>query len=177
MKRDDLYRVAEALKAPMEHFVRESRVRTAILVNHSGQVLAEHGFSSRYDVGNVAALAAAAHASAHALAELTESGRWMHMHHAGQDKQIFLAPFEVGGEDLILVAIFDEDSTLGLVQLFFDHLVEAIRSVPELQNKLPGGDAEEFESDLEAGVERLLSEPEGQEGAGGSSTPGGTESG
>ena len=162
MKRDDLFRAAEALKVPMQDFIRESRVRTAILLNHSGQVLAEHGFSSGFDAGNVAALAAAAHASAHALAELTESGRWMHMHHAGKDKQLFLAHFTVGDEDLILVAIFDEDSTLGLVQLFFDRLVEAVRSVPELQNTLPDGEVQEFEADLEAGVERLLSDPESE---------------
>ncbi len=160
MKRDDLYRVAGSLEGPMGDFVREARVRTALLVNHSGQVLAQHGFSKGYEVGDIATLAAAAHASAHALAELTESGRWMHLHHAGQEKQLFLAPFAVGEEELILVAIFDEDSTLGLVQLFFDRLVESIREIPELSGRLPRGDAEGLESDLQAGVERFLSEPE-----------------
>ena len=144
----------------MNDFVREARVRTALLVNQSGQVLARHGFSQSFEVGDIATLAAAAHASAHALAELTDSGRWVHMHHAGSDRQLFLAPFRVGEEELILVAIFDEDSTLGLVQLFFDQLVESIRDVPELSGRLPKGDAEGFEADLEAGVERLLSEPE-----------------
>lgn len=160
MKRDDLYRIAGSLEQPMESFVREARVRTALLVNHSGQVLAQHGFSTGYEVGDIATLAAAAHASAHALAELTESGRWMHLHHAGQEKQLFLAPFQAGTEELILVAIFDEDSTLGLVQLFFDRLVESIREIPEISGTLPKGDVEGFESDLEAGVERLLTEPE-----------------
>ncbi|MDX1674346.1 MAG: roadblock/LC7 domain-containing protein [Longimicrobiales bacterium] len=160
MKRDDLYAVAEAIKGPMKDFVRESRVRTALLVNHSGQVLAQRGFSRGFDVGDVATLAAAAHSSAHALAKLTDSDRWTHLHHAGREKQIFLAPFRVGDEELILIAIFDDDSTLGLVQLFFDRLVEAIREIPQLQNRLPKGDAEGFERDLEAGVERLLSEPE-----------------
>lgn len=160
MRRDDLYEVAEAIGGPMKDFVREARVRTALLVNHSGQILAQHGFSRGFDVGDVATLAAAAHSSAHALAELTESGRWMHLHHAGRQKQIFLAPFEVGGQALILVAIFDDESTLGLVQLFYDRLVEAIRELPELRDHLPEGDAEGFERDLEAGVERLLSEPE-----------------
>lgn len=160
MKREDLKRVADALAEPMRTFVRESRVRTAILVNQSGQILARHGFSQGFDVGDVATLAAATHASAHALAELTDSGRWVHLHHAGREKQLFLAPFRIGDEELILVAIFDDTSTLGLVQLFFDRLVEAIREVPELQSTLPGGEVDEFERDLEAGVERLLSEPE-----------------
>lgn len=160
MKRDDLNRVADALEEPMKVFVRESRVRTAILVNQSGQILARHGFSEGFDAGDVATLAAATHASAHALAELTDSGRWVHLHHAGREKQLFLAPFRVGAEELILVAIFDDTSTLGLVQLFFDRLVEAIRSVPELVSERTEGEVDEFERDLEAGVERLLSEPE-----------------
>ena len=160
MKRDDLDRVAEALKEPMKTFVRESRVRMAILVNQAGQVLAQQGFSRGFEVNNVAALAAAAHASAHPLAELTESDRWSHLHHAGVEKQLFLAPFVVGQEPLIPVAIFDDDSTLGLVQLFFDRLVEAVQEIPELQGRLRSEDAAAFERDLEAGIERLLSEPE-----------------
>src|SRR5690606_8050389 len=88
MKRGDLDRVASSLAEPMTEFVRESRVRTAILINHAGQVLASHGFSRGFDAANVAALSAAAHASAHALAELTGAGHWMHMHHAGKQNQL-----------------------------------------------------------------------------------------
>jgi predicted regulator of Ras-like GTPase activity (Roadblock/LC7/MglB family) len=158
MRREDLKRVAVALAEPMKTFVRSSRVRTAVLVNQSGQVLAHHGFGQSYDIGNVATLAAAAHSSAHALAELTGAGRWMHLHHAGKDNQLFLAPFKAGSEALVLVAIFDHDSTLGLVQLFFDRLAEAIRELPELGRALRPGDVAAFESDLEAGLDRLLSE-------------------
>jgi predicted regulator of Ras-like GTPase activity (Roadblock/LC7/MglB family) len=158
MRREDVKRVAEALAEPMKTFVRDSRVRTAVLVNRSGQVLAHHGFGQSYDIGNVAALAAAAHSSAHALAELTGAGRWMHLHHAGKENQLFLAPFVAGSEELVLVAIFDDDSTLGLVQLFFDHLVDAIRQIPEFGHSLAPSDVEAFESDLEAGLDRLLPE-------------------
>jgi predicted regulator of Ras-like GTPase activity (Roadblock/LC7/MglB family) len=158
MKRDDLQRVADRIREPMNDFVREARVRTAILVNQAGQVLAHHGFARGFDAGNVAALAAAAHASAHALAQLTGAGKWIHMHHAGQENQLFLAPFRTRGAELVLVVIFDDDSTLGLVQLFHDRLVEAIQEIPELNRALDGGDVHAFESDLEAGIERLLSD-------------------
>ncbi|HUE77578.1 MAG TPA: roadblock/LC7 domain-containing protein [Longimicrobiales bacterium] len=160
MKKDDVTRVAESLREPMRSFVRESRVRTAILVNRSGQVLAHHGFARGFDITNVAALAAAAHASAHALAELTGAGQWMHLHHAGREHQLFLAPFGGEGEQLVLVAIFDEDSTLGLVQLFFDRLTEAVGEIPEFNQALSISDMEGFEKDLEAGLERLLSDRE-----------------
>lgn len=156
MRREDLKRVAEVLAEPMRTFVRSSRVRTAVLVNQSGQVLTHHGFGQSYDIGSVATLAAAAHSSAHALAELTGAGKWVHIHHAGKENQLFLAPFSTGSEELILVAIFDPQSTLGLVQLYFDRLSEAVREIPEFGRPFARGDVETFESDLEAGLERLL---------------------
>ncbi|HEX6065379.1 MAG TPA: roadblock/LC7 domain-containing protein, partial [Longimicrobiales bacterium] len=88
---DDLPRLVEALKPPIADFVRESRARIALLINGSGQVLAQHGFTRSYEVMNVASLAAAAHASAAALAELTDASRWTHLHHAGKERQLFLA--------------------------------------------------------------------------------------
>jgi predicted regulator of Ras-like GTPase activity (Roadblock/LC7/MglB family) len=157
VKQEDLDRVVAGLRAPMAGFVSESRVRTAILLSHSGQVLAQHGFARRLDITNVAALAAAAHASAHALAEIIGAGEWVHLHHAGHENQLFLAPFRSADQDLVLVAIFDRDSTLGLVQLFFDRLVDSVRELPELK-AMPAGDAARFERDLEAGLDRILSD-------------------
>jgi predicted regulator of Ras-like GTPase activity (Roadblock/LC7/MglB family) len=160
MRRDDLQRVVDRLREPMAEFVRESGVRTAILLSHSGQVLAQHGFVRRYDLTNVAALAAAAHASAHALAGIIGAGRWVHLHHEGLENQLFLAPLRGGTEDLVLVTIFDGDSTLGLVQLFFDRLVERVHHVPELGGTIPARSAAEFERELEAGLKALLEEEE-----------------
>jgi predicted regulator of Ras-like GTPase activity (Roadblock/LC7/MglB family) len=158
VKRDTLERVVDRLRGPVTDFVDASRVRTAILLSHSGQVLAQHGFARRFDITNVAALAAAAHASAHALADITGAGRWVHLHHEGSENQLFLAPFRIGGEGLVLVTIFDRDSSLGLVQLFFERLVQSVEDVPELRSTLPRGDAAEFERDLEAGLQALLGE-------------------
>jgi hypothetical protein len=66
MRRSDLPQLVEALRVPVEAFVHESRVRIALLVNGSGQVLAQHGFTRSYHVMNVASLAAATHASSRA---------------------------------------------------------------------------------------------------------------
>lgn len=156
MRRDDLDRVASKLKEPMRRFVRESRVRIALLVSGSGQILAQHGFVRRFDVGSVAALAAAAHASSHALAKLTGAERWVHLHHVGQDRQLVLAPVRTVAGELIMVAIFDDDSTLGLVQLFFDRFVDEVHELEEFGAPLAASDLKDFEEDLEAGVERLL---------------------
>lgn len=149
--------LVRALRAPVATFVRDSRVRVSLLVNHSGQVLAQHGFTGGYEVVNVAALAAAAHAAARALGDLTRSGGWTHLHHAGTERQLFLAPLETPLEPLILVAIFDRESSIGLVQLFFRKLAQHVAELPELDEIAPSADEISFEADLEAGIERVFS--------------------
>ncbi len=157
MRREDLDRVIAALRAPTARFVQEARVRTCIVVNGAGQVLGQHGFTRSYEVVNIAALAAAAHAAAGALAQLTGAARWTHLHNHGERQQMFLAPVHTSVEDLILVAIFDDDSSLGLVQLVFDRLVGDVQALPDFQRRTLTGDAISFERDLEAGAERILS--------------------
>jgi predicted regulator of Ras-like GTPase activity (Roadblock/LC7/MglB family) len=152
VRSEDLARLVEALRPPIAEFVRESRVRIALLINGSGQVMAQHGFTRSYEVMNVASLAAAAHASARALAELTEARMWTHMHHAGKERQLFLAPVKTPVAELILVAIFDHDSSLGLVQLFFEQLTTRVSRLPAFQQRIPETTQQNFERDLEAGL-------------------------
>jgi predicted regulator of Ras-like GTPase activity (Roadblock/LC7/MglB family) len=156
MRHSDLPRLVQALRRPLDTFVLESRARIALLVTRSGQVLGQYGFRSSYEVMNVASLAAATHASSQALAELTRSGRWTHLYHAGRERQLFLAPLETPVDSFILVVIFDVQSSLGLVQLFFQRLADAVADLPDFQGTVARTDAASFERDLEAGLHRVF---------------------
>lgn len=159
MKQSDLPRVVKALERPINDFIRESRVRIALLINGAGQVLAQHGFARAYEVMNVASLAASAHASARALAQMSEASRWNHMHHAGRERQLFIAPVRTPVAELILVAIFDHETSLGIVQLFFERFGRAVNALPELQERLESTTQQTFERDLEAGLQRANLQP------------------
>jgi predicted regulator of Ras-like GTPase activity (Roadblock/LC7/MglB family) len=159
MIRGDLRRVVGALQEPVRVFTRETRVRLALLVDGSGQVLAQHGFGRGYEIASVASLAVAAYASARALAGVSGAQGWTHLHHAGAERQLFLAPFRTPAAELILVAIFDQDSSLGLVQLYFARFAESVATLPQLQAAGPEGSAETFERDLEAGL-RTIAPPD-----------------
>ena len=156
MRNEYLAQVVEALKQPIAHFVREARVRTTLLISSSGQVLAQHGFTRSYEVMNVASLAAAAHAAARALAEMTDGPGWTHLHHAGKQRQLFLAPMRTPVGELIVVAIFDDDTSLGLVQLFFDELAAQVAALPELRRSFVHTTQQSFERDLESGLHKVL---------------------
>ncbi|HEX6308785.1 MAG TPA: roadblock/LC7 domain-containing protein [Longimicrobiales bacterium] len=153
MRGAELPRLVEVLRDPIHRFVRESRVRIALLVSHAGQVLAQHGFTRAYQIRNIASLAAATHASSNALAQLAGAERWEHLYHGGRERQLFLAPLRTPVEDLILVVIFDADSSLGIVRLFYENLEREVSALPELQEKQERRDQSSFERDLEAGLE------------------------
>jgi predicted regulator of Ras-like GTPase activity (Roadblock/LC7/MglB family) len=161
MKRVDLARLIGALRDPVQRFVRDSRVRIVLLVNGAGQVLAQHGFASSFEVMNVASLAAATHASSRVLAEISGAERWEHLYHGGREHQLFLAPLRTPGEELILVAIFDHDSSLGIVRLFYDELEARVAALGELRAPTASSDQSSFEHDLAAGLEFIS---EGSEG-------------
>jgi predicted regulator of Ras-like GTPase activity (Roadblock/LC7/MglB family) len=156
MRQSELPDLMSALRAPVNAFIHDSRARIALIVNRSGQVLAQHGFTSSYETMNVASLAAAAHASSQALAELLNTRRWKHLHHAGVKRHMFLALLDTPLEPLILVVIFDEQSSLGLVELFFDRLSASVAALPQLRNVRRSADAVSFERDLEAGLDRVF---------------------
>jgi len=158
MRQGELAGAVEALREPMREFVRQSRVRIALLINGAGQVLGQHGFARSYEVMNVASLAAAIHAASRALAELTDAPRWEHLHHAGRERQLFIAPLATAEEELIVVAIFDSDSSLGLVQLFFQQLAGTVRALPAFRGERADSTQAGFERDLEAGLDFLAPE-------------------
>jgi predicted regulator of Ras-like GTPase activity (Roadblock/LC7/MglB family) len=160
MRREELPRLVEILRPPLREFVRESRVRIALLINGAGQVLAQHGFTRSFAIMNVASLAAAAHASSRALAELTGAGRWEHLYHGGRERHLFLAPLRTPSEELIMVVVFDADSSLGIVRLFYHTLEQDVAALPEFVEARPGTDPASFERDLEAGLEFISPDSE-----------------
>ena len=153
MRGAELPRLVDALRPLIQVFVRESRVRIALLVSSAGQVLAQHGFARGYHVMNVASLAAATHASSGALAQLAGAARWEHLYHGGRERQLFLAPLRTPSEELILVVIFDADSSLGIVRLFYENLEKQVSALPEFRESAERADHGSLERDLEAGLE------------------------
>jgi hypothetical protein len=156
MRRGDLAQFVGDLGPPIDRFAREAGLRLVLLINRSGQVLAQRGFARALDVMGVAALGAGIHASSHALAELIGEAGFRHLHQGGTASQVFIGPFRTPAEDLIAIAVFGEDSSLGLVQVFFAEFVAEVAALPGWQEARPTADAAAFERDLEAGLENVF---------------------
>lgn len=156
MRRGDLSEFVGALEAPVERFAREAGLRLVLLINESGQVLAQRGFARALDVMGVAALGAGINASSRALAELLGMNGFGHLHQGGSSAQVFIGPFRTPAENLIVIAVFGEDSSIGLVQVFFTEFTGQVSRLPGWNEVRPTVDAATFERDLEAGLENLF---------------------
>lgn len=156
MRRADLDHFVGALAEPVERFGREARVSLVLLINGSGQVLAQRGFARALDVMGVSALAAGIHASSRALAGLLGQRAFRHLHQGGGSRQVFIASFDTPSEELVLVTVFGEDSSIGLVRVFFETLRGEVARLPGWSTARPTADARAFERDLEAGLQHFF---------------------
>lgn len=119
------------IEDPLRHFVEDAGVALALLLQPNGQVLAQHGFSRAMDIMSACALAAAIHVSASELGRQLEGKPFTGLHHAGKDRQIFLAEAQTQRGVYIFLTVFDEGSSLGLVRLYFDEFrVNLANSAP-----------------------------------------------
>ena len=165
MRRGDLAQFTAALAEPVERFAREAGLRLVLLINESGQVLAQRGFARALDVMGVAALGAGIHASSQALAVMLGEGGFRHLHQGGAAAQVFIGPFRTPSEDLIAIAVFGEDSSIGLVQVFFADFVREVAALPGWSEARPTADARSFERDLEAGLKTIFGASAGPDDA------------
>lgn len=148
--------IQEIFAEPLEEFVQESRVRLALLINRSGQVLAQYGFDRLLDLVGVASLAAGINASSRALASQLGENQFEHLHHAGETRQLFLGHFESPAGQLILVTVFDERSSIGLVRVFFEEFVRRIRDLPQMDATRRSVSGLSFEAELESSLDRFF---------------------
>jgi hypothetical protein len=113
---------------PLARFLDESSARLALLTTSSGQVVAQHGFTRSIDVMSAAALGAGIVASTEALAELLQTSRFGALVHQGARQQVLLSGFDTPRGRWIGLVVFDGESTMGLVQLFFE-LTQSLRTL------------------------------------------------
>ena len=143
---------ADWVEAPLKAFLDEARAEIAVLMHSSGQVLGQYGFARSVDVVTACALGAAIHASSGELGRLVEGKPFHGLHYAGSLKQIFLGPVPTEGGMLLLLTVFDEESSLGLVQIFFKEFAAAVaKSAPKL-----GGADRALSTDFEAELNKNL---------------------
>jgi predicted regulator of Ras-like GTPase activity (Roadblock/LC7/MglB family) len=117
---------AARIQATLGRFLAESGAAEALLIDRGGQLLAVDGVSRALDTVSISALAAAAFSSTCAMAQLLGETEFTVLFHEGAKQSIHVSTVD---EDAILLAIFDDRTTLGMVRLFAKEASRAIGGI------------------------------------------------
>jgi len=142
---------------PLTTYVAEAGARLVLLMTPAGQVLAQSGFSRALDVMGASALGAAIMASTAELARLLGQSPFSALNHQGRQHGIFLSAFVTDRGPLVALVVYDLDvSSLGLVQLFFEHLVADLRAASPKAGATKSVLAADFERELTESLNSLF---------------------
>ena len=106
----DYQKISELLAA----FLKEANGRCAMLVDRTGQLLASVGESLSFDPAAFASLTAADFSANDQLAKMIGEPEFASLFHQGEKESMYLADV---ARRVILVVLFDERTTVGMVRL------------------------------------------------------------
>ena len=106
--------------------LREANARTALLVDRTGQMLATVGEEPRFDPVAFASLTAADFSANDQLARMLGENEFAALFHQGEKDSLYLADV---ARRVILVVLFDNRTTLGLVKLRVRNVQEELSAI------------------------------------------------
>ena len=153
---------SQQITTVLERLVRESNAKTIFLVDKNGQLISSAGDTARIDSTSLASLTAGNIAATGGLAKLLGENEFSILFHEGEKDHLHIS---LVGMRVILVVIFDERSSLGLVRLrvkkasqelnaIFDNLLKKA----EAATTGGGGEASPFAEITDDDIENLFGE-------------------
>jgi len=125
------------IQTHLQAFLRESNARCALLVDRTGQLVATVGEQPQFDPTAFASLTAADFSANDQLAKMIGEAEFASLVHHGEKESMFLADV---ARRVILVVLFDQRATLGLVKLKAKGAVENLNKVFEAMfNRVASG--------------------------------------
>ena len=121
-REDDSRRITDILRT----FLSESSARTAMIVDRTGQLVSTVGEPPTFDPTAFASLTAADFSANDQLARMLGEPEFGALFHQGERESMYLADV---ARRVILVVLFDNRTTLGLVKLRVRGVVEALSAL------------------------------------------------
>jgi predicted regulator of Ras-like GTPase activity (Roadblock/LC7/MglB family) len=112
-----------AITQSLQRFLHDSNARCALLVDRTGQLIATVGEQPTFDPTAFATLTAADFSANDQLAKLIGETDFNSLFHQGEKESMYLADV---ARRVILVVIFDNRTTLGLVRLKLKQTIDEL---------------------------------------------------
>ncbi|MCC7519184.1 MAG: roadblock/LC7 domain-containing protein [Verrucomicrobiae bacterium] len=107
-------------------YLQKSDAAFTVVIDRGGTVIAQCGEGGDADITIVAALAAGSFAATKELARRIGESEFSALYHQGQQRHIFMSALD---EHTIIITLFDEKTTVGLVRFYTVNVTPAISAL------------------------------------------------
>jgi predicted regulator of Ras-like GTPase activity (Roadblock/LC7/MglB family) len=122
LSKEDIKRI----DACLNKVLNKSAAVSAFLIDRSGQLITNCGSPSTLDVSAFSALTAANFGATSEIAKLLGEQEFNLLFHKGQNENVY---FSVVGENMIIVIVFDDRTTVGLVRLSINMIMDELLQI------------------------------------------------
>jgi hypothetical protein len=136
--------------------MEDARLISGVLLYPTGKAVGQFGFSNAADVMSVCALTSAINASARELGRQLDGKPFLEMHHAGVERQVFMARCIAGAQEFLFVGVFDQESSFGVVEIYFEEFQKALEKLHPETPKTGKGPSGDFEGELNRSLDALF---------------------
>jgi predicted regulator of Ras-like GTPase activity (Roadblock/LC7/MglB family) len=115
----DIKKISDCL----DKMVASSMAHSVLLVDRSGQLIAHHGNTPGIDILSLSALTAANFGATAEIARMLGEEEFTLLFHKGRSENVY---FSAIGEHVIMVTLFDDKTSLGLIRLQINKIIDEL---------------------------------------------------
>jgi predicted regulator of Ras-like GTPase activity (Roadblock/LC7/MglB family) len=116
----------EKINLCLNEMVSSSRAHSVLLIDRSGQLIAHEGNTPGIDVLSLSALTAANFGATAEIARILGEEEFTLLFHKGKTENVY---FSAIGEHVIMVTLFDDNTSLGLIRLQINKIVDELSKI------------------------------------------------
>lgn len=120
--KDDLKKINYFL----DKVVSSSLAHSVLLIDRSGQLIAQYGDTMDIDILSLSALTAANFGATAEIAKMLGEEEFTLLFHKGKSENVY---FTAIGEHVIMVTLFDDKTSLGLIRLRINQIIDELSNV------------------------------------------------
>lgn len=116
----------EKISFCLNKMVSSSLAQSVLLIDRSGQLIAHHGNAPAIDMSSLSALTAANFGATAEIAKILGEEEFTLLFHKGKNENVY---FSAIGEHVILVTLFDDRTSLGVIRLQLSKIVDELSKI------------------------------------------------
>jgi predicted regulator of Ras-like GTPase activity (Roadblock/LC7/MglB family) len=113
----------EEINKILTDFLEASQAKCVLMIDKEGHMVTKKGFTKSFDTDSIAALVAGSFASTREVAKLLGEREFTVLFHQGKNENIHVS---LCAERALLVTIFDDRTTVGMVRLYAEQLTQKV---------------------------------------------------